>query len=69
MKGYDEYVYFASYSDRNVCDVNLEIPDLKEGEYIIYSCLSGRNPKEEATISCYCETAVQLTPVTTIKND
>lgn len=39
------------------------------GEYIIYSCLSGRNAKEEATLSCYCENPVQLNAVTNINTE
>lgn len=57
-KGWD-YRYVNSLSMRNHCTVNLEV-DLDDGEYIICSMLKGRNYNEEATLSCYCRTPVQL---------
>ena len=56
----EEFEYVNSLSARNHCDVNLEV-GLEDGEYIICSMLSGKYSKEEATLSCYCEHAVQMT--------
>lgn len=57
-KGID-YKYVNSLSMRNHCNVNLQV-DLEDGEYIVCSILKGRNPSEEATLSCYCRNPVQL---------
>jgi hypothetical protein len=67
--GVEDYEYISSFTQRNVCDVNQEIENLTEGEYVVYSMLNGRNAKEEATLSCYCEKPIQLTPLTEINTD
>ena len=33
---------------------------LEDGEYVICSMLTGRLQKEDATLSCYCEHAIQM---------
>ena len=67
--GVDDYEYVTSFTQRNLCDANQEVEDLPAGEYVIYSKLDGRNANEEATLSCYCDKAVQLLPLTELNSE
>jgi hypothetical protein len=68
-KGKEDYEYVSSFTERNTCDANEELANLAAGEYVIYSMLSGRNAKEEATLSCYSENPVQLNAITDINTE
>lgn len=41
----EDYEYVSSLTERNTCDSNLELPELKEGEYMVFSTLTGRKMK------------------------
>ncbi len=55
----EDYKYIDSLTVRNRCDVNLEVI-LQSGEYVVLSMLSGREEKVQATLSCYCQTPIEM---------
>lgn len=65
----EDYEYVTSFTQQNVCDANQEIEDLASGEYIICSMVQGRNPTEDATLSCYCEKQIQIVPLSNMKSE